>query len=163
MKEGVFLVTILASFILIPFLPSEILMLSDFVLVRLALLFIFLIAMNFSPLVGILTLACIGFLFIERNKKKMMGLQRSMQLSSPDSEAIRSITTPDTAPEQPPYEVPSQKNIPFAPNAESGDNGFVPVAETINSKVALPTESSDGAKFAIRQSFGWVNTDLIQE
>jgi len=93
----------------------------------------------------------------------MMGLQRSMQMSSPDSEAIRSITTPETAPDQPPFDVPSSSNIPFAPNAESGDNGFNPVAETINAKVALPTESADGAKFAIRQSFGWVNTDLVQQ
>jgi len=163
MKEGVFLGTIFACFILIPFLPFEILMLSDLILVRLVLLAVFLAAINVSPLVGMLTLACIGFLFIERNKKKMVNLQRSMQQSSPDSEAIQNIVSSETAPVQPPYDVPLEANIPFAPNAESGDNNFVPVSESINAKSALPTESVDGSRFVVRQSFGWVNTDLVQQ
>jgi len=162
MKEGVFLGSILASFLLIPFLPSEVLMLSDLILVRIFLLAVFLAAINVSPLVGMLTLASIGFLFIERNKKKMLSLQKSMQQSSPDSDAIKSIETPETAPVQPAYEVPVETNIPFSPNEESGNNTFVPVGESINQKVALPTESVDGSRFVMRQSFGWVNTDLVQ-
>jgi len=163
MKEGVFLAIIFACFMLIPFLPSELLMLTDLILVRLVLLGVFLTAINITPLVGMLSFAVIGFLFIERNKKKMLGLHLSMQQSSPDSKAIRSIRTPETAPEQPPFNIPSETNIPFAPNAESGDNNFAPVGESINTKMALPTESSDGSRFVVKQSFGWVNTDLVQQ
>ena len=163
MKENVLLAVILASFVVIPFLPWQVLMLTDFIVVRIALLVLFLIAINISPQVGMLSLASISFLFIERNKRKVKHLQSVMQQSTSDSPAIRSIQTPETAPVQPTFDTPTQKNVSFAPQEDSGDNSFNPVARTMNQKIVLPTESSDGSKFAIKQAFGWVNTDLVQQ
>ena len=163
MKENVLLVVILASFVLIPFLPWQMLMLTDFIIVRISLLVLFLIAINISPQVGMLSLASISFLFIERNKRKVTHLKTVMQQSTPDSPAIQSIETPETAPVQPTFDTPTQTSVNFAPQQDSGDNSFNPVASTMNQKIVLPTESSDGSKFAIKQAFGWVNTDLIQQ
>ena len=163
MGTNAFLVAILASFIIIPFLPQEILMLSDLILVRLVLLGVFLMAINISPQVGMLTLASVGFLFIERNKNKVKHLQGLMQQSTPDSPAIQSIQSPETAPAQPTFNTPIEKNIPFSPQEESGDNNFSPVSPTLDQKSVLPTGSTDGSRFAIKQAFGWVNTSLIQE
>jgi len=163
MGTNAFLVAILASFIIIPFLPHDVLMLSDLLLVRLVLLGVFLTAINISPQVGMLSLASIGFLFIERNKQKVRKLQGLMQLSTPDSPAIQSIQSPETAPAQPAFNTPSEKNVPFSPQEESGDNNFSPVSPTLNQKSVLPTGSTDGSRFAIKQAFGWVNSSLIQE
>ena len=163
MGTNAFLVAILASFIIIPFLPQEILMLSDLLLVRVVLLGVFLTAINISPQIGMLTLASVGFLFIERNKNKVKHLQSMMQQSTPDSPAIQSIQTPETAPAQPAFNTPAEKNVPFSPQEESGDNSFSPVSPTLNQKDVLVTGSADGSRFAIKQAFGWVNTSLIQE
>lgn len=163
MKTNVLLVCILATFIIIPFLPWQVLMLTDFVLVRVVLLVLFLAAINISPQVGMLSLASIAFLFIERNKRKMKHIQNIMQNSSADSPAIASIETPETAPEQPAFNTPSETSVPFGPAAGSGDNTFNPVAETINQKEALKTEPTNGSRFVVEKSFSWVNTDLIQQ
>jgi hypothetical protein len=163
MGTNVFLVAILASFVIIPFLPWQVLMLTDLILVRLVLLGVFFVAINISPQVGMLSLASIGFLFIERNKRKVKELQGLMQLSTPDSPAIQSIQTPETAPAQTVFNIPVEKNIPFSPQEESGDNNFSPVAPTLDQKNVLATGSTDGSRFAIKQAFGWVNSSLIQE
>jgi predicted membrane metal-binding protein len=163
MKENVLLVCILASFLVIPFLPWQILMLTDFILVRVVLLILFLAAINISPQVGMLSLASISFLFIERNKRKVKHIQSVMQQSTPDSPAIAGIQSPETAPEQPAFDTPVEKNISFSPQEDSGDNSFSPVARSMNQKEVLPTESSNGSKFVVEKSFSWVNTDLIQQ
>jgi hypothetical protein len=163
MKENVLLAAILASFVVIPFLPWQVLMLTDFILVRLALLVLFLAAINISPQVGMLSLASISFLFIERNKRKVKHIQSVMQQSTPDSPAIAAIQSPETAPIQPTFNTPVEKNISFSPQDDSGDNSFSPVATTIDQKQVLKTESSDGSRYAIKQAFGWVNTELIQQ
>ena len=163
MKDNVLLACILASFLIIPFLPSQVLMLTDFIFVRVALLVLFLAAINISPQIGMLSLASIAFLFIERNKYKVRHLQSLMQQSTSDSPAIVAIQSPETAPEQPAFNTPVEKNISFSPQEDSGDNSFSPVERSMNQKEVLPTESADGSKFAIKQAFGWVNTDLIQQ
>jgi len=162
MKENVLLMVIVASFVIIPFLPWQVLMLTDYIVVRVVLLGLFLTAMNISPQIGMLSLASIGFLFIERNKRKVKHLQKVMQQSTPDSPAIAGIESPETAPAQPSFNKPTESNIPFSPQVDSGDNSFSPVAETLNQKGVLNTETVNGSRFAIKQSFGWVNTNLIQ-
>jgi hypothetical protein len=148
---------------MIPFLPWHVLMLTDYIFVRLFLLLFFIITINISPQAGMLSLAAIAFLFIERNKRKVQHLKQVMQPSTSESPAIQSIQTPDTAPEQPPFDTPVEKNISFSPQEDSGDNTFYPVAKTIDQKQILKTESSDGSRYAIKQMFNWVNTDIVQE
>jgi hypothetical protein len=163
MMTNTLVIAILASFVIIPFLPREILMLTDLILVRLVLLGVFFAAINVSPQVGMLSLASIGFLFIERNKQKVRQLQGLMQLSTSDSPAIRSIQSSETAPEQPPFTESQQTNTAFSPQQESGDDTFNPVAPSLNEKTVLKTSSAQGSRFAIDQAFGWVNSSLIQE
>ena len=162
MKENILLVGILASFIIIPFLPWQILMLTDLILVRILLLAIFLFAISISPQVGILSLVSIAFLFIERNRNKVKYIQGVMQNNASNSEAVNSINTPETAPIQPEFNKAMESNISFSPNNETGDNTFDPVDKTIDQKQVLETESANGSRFVIKQSFDWVKTDLIQ-
>ena len=163
MKTNILIVTLLICFFAIPFLPWQLLMLTDLVLVRLILLVSFLAAVQISPITGILSLAIIALLFIERNKRKMNYVRSLMSQSSPNSPAIQSIQDSPFAPEQPPFDTPVEKNIPFSPQEDSGDNHFNPVAESLNQKKVLPTESANGSRFAVKQLFGWVDTKLVQE
>lgn len=148
---------------LIPYLPRSILILTDTLLVRIALLTGLISSAYMSPVNAIASFAVIAMLFVERNNIKMRHLERAMQQSGPDSPAIQSIETPETAPEQPPFDQPTVRGIPFMPQDDSGDNSFAPVSESMNQKFPLPTESSqDGSETAIEQLFSWVKPDLVQ-
>lgn len=163
-KELPFLVVALISFFLIPYLPTWLLALTDHFIVRIALLAGIVAAAQISPLVAVAHFIVLALLFIERNKAKMKQLQLAMQQSTPESPAIASIVTPDTAPPQPPFETPRTDSVPFAPQHDSGDDSFAPVAESINAKIPLPTEgSNDGSEKAIHQLYEWVNPNLAQE
>jgi hypothetical protein len=119
---------------------------------------------NVSPIVGIVSLIVIGLLFIERNKVKMNYLMSTMQQSNSRSHAIQSIVSPETAPKQPEFESSdSDSSLGFFPQADSGDNHFYPLSSSINQKQPLQTESSNGAKYAIKQLYKWVNPELLQD
>ncbi len=137
-------------------------MLTDYLDVRGILLVLFLALAGKSPLYAIVGLMSIAFLFIERNRVKIHSLRQSMEQSSEDSPAIQSIVTPETAPEQPDFDSSVSKNIPFAPQDDSGSNAFAPVAPTLNEKQPLPTETTDGSQKAMYQLFQWVDANRVQ-
>lgn len=162
-KETVLLGLHFLAIFLIPYLPRSVLILTDNILVRLALLAGLVSSAYISPINAVATFVVIAMLFVERNNIKMRHLERAMQQSGPDSPAIESIQTPDTAPEQPAFTQPTVRGIPFMPQADSGDDSFAPVAESMNQKQPLPTEgSNDGSEKAIEQLFSWVKPDLAQ-
>ena len=163
MKTNMLLVGLILFFFCIPFLPWQVLMLTDLLLVRLVLLVCFLAAINVSPIAGILSLAVIALLFIERNRRKIKHLQQIMQQSTPESQAIQDIQTPETAPIQPQFDNPTTTTFHFAPQQDTGDNTFEPVALTINQKQVLPTETSSGSHKAIKQLFDWISPESLQE
>jgi hypothetical protein len=157
------LVSLILVFFLIPYLPKQVLMLTDMLVVRLALLAGLIAVAYVNPVVAIAAFVVLAMLFIERNKIRMQTLKQAMQQSTMDSPAIASIVTPDTAPPQPPFENPEIGLHQFMPQADSGDDSFRPIAATIDEKQPLPTEgSNDGSQKAIHQLFEWVNPNLAQ-
>ena len=157
-RVAVILALHFVAFFLIPYLPRSVLILTDALVVRLALLAGLIASAYVSPLTAVASLVLVAFLFMERNKVKMHHLERAMQQSDPESPAIADIVSPETAPEQPPFEEPRETSVPFMPQADSGDDSFAPVAESMNEKKPLPTEgSNDGSQKAIDQLFRWVN------
>jgi len=162
MKTTAVLGSLLLAFLIIPFVPHSILMLSDLLVVRLLLLVLLVSIAYVSPVAAILGLVVIAFVFVQRNKYRMKTLKRAMQQSDEHSPAIEGIQTPETAPEQPPFDVPEVESHPYSPQDDSGDNDFQPVAPSINTKHPLPTESADGSRFAIQQLYEWVDPTLAQ-
>jgi hypothetical protein len=146
------------AFFLIPYLPRSVLILTDNIFVRLILLVSLISAAYVSPIVAVATFVLIALLFVERNKAKMTHLKSAMEQSTPESEAIADIVTPETAPAQPEFDTPTVRSHAYMPQNDSGDNSFAPVAESMNQKQPLPTEcSNDGVNKAISQLFWWVN------
>ena len=162
MKANVVLGLLVIAFFTVPFLPKPVLALSDLLLVRAALLALLIAIAYVSPVAAVLGLVVIALVFVQRNKQRMQVLNRAMQQSDEHSSAIEGIQTPETAPVQPPFDVPEVDSHPYSPQDDSGDNSFEPVGTSINSKHPLPTESADGSRFAIQQLFEWVNPTLAQ-
>jgi len=112
-----------------------------------------------NPILAIAGFVLLALLFIERNKVKFQQLSSTLAQQDPEvpSEAVASIETPATAPEQPPFDMPEESSIPFMPSSDSGENDFRPVAPSMDQKQPLPTETVDGSDKAIHQLFEWVN------
>ena len=162
-RQTNWLVALILSFFLIPYLPRSVLALSDVFVVRLGLLAGLVYLAYGSPILAIAGFAVLALVYIQRNKVRMQTLQQAMQQSTMESPAIESIVTPETAPEQPAFEAPETASHPFMPQLDSGDDSFKPVAPSIDEKQPLPTEgSNDGSAKAIHQLFEWVNPNLAQ-
>jgi hypothetical protein len=147
-------------FFLIPYIPKGLLFLTDNFIVRILLLVSLVAAIHKNPVFGIVYFLVLAHLFIQRNAQKFYGLQKAMKQSSPEDEAIQNIVAPPTAPLQPAFDVPESNTIKFMPDHDSGDNSFHAIAESIDHKEVLPTESVDGSKSAIDQLFSEINPNL---
>jgi hypothetical protein len=158
-KETAILVGIFVTFFLVPYLPVEVLILTDSFLVRLVLLLALILIAYMNPLLAISGFVLFALLFIERNKAKIQMLSSTLAqpANGAPSEAVASIETPATAPEQPPFDMPRETSVPYMPSAESGDNCFHPIAPSMDHKQPLPTETVDGSEKARHQLFEWVN------
>jgi hypothetical protein len=144
-------------------MPKQLLALTDNILVRIILLIGLISTAYRNPVLGVAVFMVVSFLFIERNKAKMVQLKDVMTMSNgPYSEAVVGIETPPTAPLQPPFLTPPSGSIPFMPDAETGDNSFAPVAPSMDMKQPLPTESVDGSQKAIHELFEWVHPAVNQ-
>jgi hypothetical protein len=151
-------------FFLLPYIPREIIVMTDMLAVRIVLLAILFYSATVSPIIAITTFIVIALVFVERNKVKMNRLQAAMSQSTPESPAIAEIQTPETAPVQPEFLQPEVDSYPFMPQDDSGSDSFSPVAESMNEKQPLPTEpSNDGSKKAIDVLYKWVNPNLVQQ
>ena len=157
------LIALLVVIFLIPYIPADILLLTDLLLVRLVIVVGLLYLGCINPNMTVVAFIAICFVFIQRNTIKMKQLQVAMQQSTPESEAILSIESPITAPPQPSFDTPSDSSVPFAPNEETGDNSFSQVAPSMNQKIPLPTETVKGSDKAIEQLFSSVNTNLMEQ
>ena len=156
--QTTYLTGIVIALFVVPYLPKSLLLMTDMLLVRLALLAFLIQAAYVSPIVGIAGFILLAFIFIQRNKAKMGYLEKVMSQSTMESPAIESIETPETAPEQPSFSRPVVESHQFMPQDDSGDDSFAPVAESLNTKQPLPTEPShEGSQKAVDALFEWVN------
>jgi hypothetical protein len=155
---------LLVAFIVIPYLPQEVLLLADNILVRILLLAGLIAAAYVGPVAAVAAFAVVAYLYMERNRAKLGQLTNAMNLTSnPLSPAIQSIQSGEYAPPQPDFQPPLQTSLQYAPQDDSGSDQFEPVAATLNEKTPLPTEASnDGVNKAISQLFEWVNPNLAQ-
>jgi hypothetical protein len=163
-REMNFLLFHVALFVIIPYLPRDILILTDNILIRIILLAWIIMAAYHGPMMAISAFIVVVFLFIMRNRIKIRHMEKIMSQSTPESPAIEEIQTPETAPAQPVFDTPVVESHSFFPQEDSGSDAFAPVAESMNQKIPLPTEgSNDGSQKAINQLFRWVNPTPAQE
>jgi hypothetical protein len=133
----------------LPFLPDTFFPLLDGVIGVFVLLMVALLALPQGPLPGILTLAAVALTFVERNRRKVAS--KLLTEDVPNLETQLAPSPPMSNEEvHPEFEESMQDETSFYPQEEQSD-GFEPVAESINEKVALPTISTnEGTSSATR-------------
>lgn len=156
-RNMTYFVSLVILFLIVPFLPSQLLATTDNIIVRAFLLMAVIILGMDSPLVGIMALLVVGLIFIERNK---ISIARTYT-SHPDlfkidlqNDALSVMDLPTAAPIQPVYDTPAMEVHSFGPGADSGSDAFEAIDTTIDQKVVLPTASVRGSAVAMNQLYG---------
>lgn len=144
-------------FLIVPFIPSGILALSDNIIVRAFLLLAVIIFGKDSPVLGIMALLVVGLIFIQRNTYKIATAYTShtdtLFKIDTQNDALKVLEMPTEAVEQAVYDTPSMEVHPFGPGVESGSNYFKAVDATIDHKVVLPSASVRGAEYTQEQLY----------
>ncbi len=125
---------------IIPFLPKSVLLLTDNIVVRILLLGLLLASSLQGPFVLLMTFIVVLALFGIRNHLKINEIvPPAIQQLSPAN-----FEEPQVKIEQPSSEEAVQEIYEFAPQEDTGNNEFVPVGESIDEKVVLPSVEPDG-------------------
>jgi hypothetical protein len=147
--------------VVLPFLPDSFFPLLDGVIGVFVLLMVALLALPQGPLPGILTLAAVALTFVERNRRKVATKLLTEDVPNLETQLAPS---PPMSPQEvhPEYEESMQEETSFYPEEQQTD-GFEPVAQSINEKVALPTISTNegtasATRFFLKQHLA--KTDL---
>ena len=129
-----------------PFLPRPVFALLDMIVVRILIVAGLVAAMFHGYATGLLTLAAIAVLYMERNKRKVDRARKrfeSIKLSeAPISQAtVEEEAKPqETVPVQE-FDIPEDKEFNYLPQRKMGSDEFerVPFSEELNDKTPLRT------------------------
>ena len=152
-----YFVGLVILFLIVPFLPVQLLAATDNIIVRAFLLLgVIILAMD-SALLGITGLLVVGLILIERNKISIARTYTShadLFKIDEQNDALAVMDLPIAAPIQPVYETPAMEVHPFGPGTDSGSDAFQAIDTSIDQKVVLPTASVSGSDDVINQLYG---------
>ena len=134
----VFTLIILSS----PFLPTNLLLPLDNVIIRIAMVILLLFLISIGPTAGILGLMMIAILYMERNRRKVsVALKKidEMDVHRPAQATVEQEAEPQTTVPVNEFDIPKHDETDYF-STETCDSGhFEPVAPTINEKNVLAT------------------------
>ncbi len=137
--------------LLTPFIPSNILLLTDNLLVRILIVFLLLFLISCGPTAGLFGLLTIGVLYLERNRRKVINARKrfdAMDVNFSKQMTVKQASEPQKTVPVVPFDIPPRDDeMPYIPTEDCGSDMWEPVAPTINHKNVLETSypmSKDG-------------------
>jgi len=125
-----------------PFLPTSILLLLDYVLVRIAIVLLLLFLISAGPTAGILGLMAVAIVYLERNRRKVVVARSKLDLMDtdrPSQATVEEASQPQTTVPVQDFDVPKHDESDYFSHETCDSGHFEPVAPTINEKAVLAT------------------------
>ena len=141
-KELSYFLTLAIIVLGAPCLPTNMLMVLDSIIIRVALIFAILFLISLGPTAGIFGILAIGVLYLERNRRKVAVARTKVDLLDnglPEQMTVEEESIPQQTVKVNPFDEPRDNMSTFMPKEDCGSDDFHPVAETINEKVVLPS------------------------
>lgn len=152
--------------IMTPFMPSDILIMFDSLLVRIMIVLVLLFLITVGPTAGIFGLMVIGAIYLERNRRKISYASKKLDLidvNFPKQMTVEEESKPQTTLPVVDFNIPSDPNeIPYLPTDECGSDNFEPVASTINTKEVLPVIENGSKADIFYERLGFGHVDGVQ-
>jgi len=164
--------TILTIIILLSqFLPTNLLLVLDNIVIRVAIVVLLLYLISISPTVGIFGLVMIGVLYLERNRRKVdIANAKFDEMDAKERPAtVEESSLPQKTVPVNDFDTPVPKESEFLPELSEDASMFEPVAPSINQKAVLasvyPLDSEVGSSSMAddlyeKMGFGTPNTPM---
>jgi len=144
-SEFIYFAVLVAILLATPFLPTDLLLSLDALAVRVALMVFLLFMIHKGPTVGLIAFVAIAALFLERNRRKVEGALKALDLMEVPSHAtVAEATQPPSTVPVAPFDTPSHEEHDFLPHEEQHMT-FEPVDASINQKSILSTIYAEGS------------------
>lgn len=159
--------------LLVPFLPSSILLLADNLLVRILLVLLLIFLISCGPTAGLFGLLAIGVIYLERNRRKVIVARKKFDAIDANYKpqmTVEEASKPQQTVPVIPFNIPPRDDeMPYIPTDECGSDNWEPVAPSMNMKNVLHTSypmSKDGPEegaspeldeFYEKQGFGHID------
>lgn len=154
-----------AAILLVPAVPTGLIMMLDNILVRIVIILAALYAVHAGPIEGLLTLFLIGMLFIERNKRKVAVAASKLDLMDQQRERPATVEEASEAQKTVPvrqFQRPADSYVEFMPGPETGSDEFVPASsQSLNHKVALASVPNGAGAQKIYLNSGLASDTLL--
>lgn len=133
---------VLTILIVVPqFLPTEILLVLDHLIVRIAIIFVLLYLVNKGPTAAIFGFMAIASLYLERNRRKVKIAANkldAMDVNFLKQATVEEASTPQRTVPVMPFDQPKLEESTYVPEDNVYDiSNFEPVASSINQKAVL--------------------------
>jgi hypothetical protein len=128
--------TILAS----PYLPTNLLLLFDNIIVRVFIVIMLLYLITKGPTVGIFGFVAVAILYLERNRRKVslaVNKLDAMDVYMRKEATVEEASQPQHTVPVKPFDYPNVKETEFLPHTAHDSHEFEPIAPSINQKAVL--------------------------
>jgi hypothetical protein len=140
--ELIYFVILTVVILFSQFLPTELLMILDNVIIRITIVAILLYLISLGPTAGIFGLLAIAIMFLERNRRKVKVAAEKVDLidiNFPKQATVEEASMPQQTVPVAKFDTPDDIETDFLPHETCDSGNFEPVAETINQKAVLAT------------------------
>lgn len=136
---------IVLTFVIVfsPFLPTNFLLLLDYMVVRIIMVILLLYLIRVGPMAGIIGLMTICLMYLERNRRKVaVAIKKldAMDPKRPSQATVKEASQPQKTVPVNEFATPDSEETSYLPEDNTCDiTNFEPVAPTINQKAVLST------------------------
>jgi hypothetical protein len=125
------------------FLPTDLLLLLDNIIIRIGIILLLLYLINIGPTAGIFGLMAVCVMYLERNRRKVAVARKklnAMDIKRPPQATVQEEGIPQKTVPVNPFQEPKPEETSYLPEDDTCDiTNFEPVAPTINQKAVLST------------------------
>jgi hypothetical protein len=124
------------------FLPTDLLLLLDNIIIRIFIVLVLLYLISIGPTAGILALMTVAVMYLERNRRKVVVAAKKIDLmdfNRPEQATVEEASKPQTTVPVNEFDKPDENEFDYMPHETCKSDTFEPVAPTINEKAVLST------------------------
>jgi hypothetical protein len=141
-RELIYFIVLATVVLFSQFLPMDILLLLDSIVIRIIIVLLILYLISIGPTAGIFGLMAIASLYLERNRRKVIVASKKIDLldvNRPQQATVKEASQPQKTVPVNEFDEPNNKESDYIPSNTCDTDNFEPVDSTINEKAVLST------------------------
>jgi hypothetical protein len=138
--ELVYFIVLATVILFSQFLPTDLLLLLDNIVIRIIIVVFMLYLISIGPTAGIFGLMTVALLYLERNRRKVLVASKKIDLldiNQPKQATVKEASEPQKTVPVNEFDEPNREESDYIPIESCETDNFEPVAPTINEKAVM--------------------------